>query len=479
MNSTVGRYKTSSWTFIPNTRLITVYNILDATDISALNVVAIQRTAIPAPIIGTASSGGSVTTGVHYYAVTMVTPYGESFLGIPSSSITVSGGNQTVPITGIPTGNVNVTSRNLYRTNAGAASTGTYYLITTISDNVTTTFTDTTADNTTTPSPYGVPTSTGAFGLQAPSLVNCQCLGYSSPLTTPTAGTATSGGSLGVGAYYYAVTFIIGGSETIPSPISNTITTTSGNKTIPLTNIPLGPYGTIARNIYRTNVGGSTLYLLNGTANTIADNTTTTLTDNYADSTTTLPPTTSTAYNIIYNSIEPVLNSTDIPYIKLDVIDNVRDENFGIYRTLNQAMSELPPPDPQVAPYTDTNIAASATYYEVPASGWRNFMAELICTVTTTNATLSVWATLDNTIAASASPVTGWVNITGALYGTNTPTSSTYATGTLTMTAGNTVQDIRNWAVDVNGKPAMYNRFCIVYTPGSTTNFIQINIIQF
>ena len=137
MNVVVGRYKTSAWTFIPNTKLITLYNIFDSTDLSALNVITIQRATIPPATIGTPTTGGSVTVGTHSYVITMITPYGESFQGVASSTITVSSGNQTVPLSNIPIGNLNVTARNIYRTNAGGTL---YYLIGTINDNVTTTF---------------------------------------------------------------------------------------------------------------------------------------------------------------------------------------------------------------------------------------------------------------------------------------------------------------------------------------------------
>lgn len=469
MNVTIGRYKQSAWTFFPGSRLITLFNILDPTDISAVNVMAVQRTAIPAPTVGAATSGGSVNVGTHNYLVTFVTALGESLAGAISAPITIVSGSQTVPLTNIPTGAGNsiypVTARNIYRTNAGGS---TYYLVGTLSDNVTTIFTDTTADNTTTAAP-AAPASTGAFGVAAPSLVNLLALGYSHPWSAPVAGTPTSGGSLGVGNYYYAVTNVIGGSETVPSPVSNTVTTTSSNKTVALSSIPLGPYGTTARNIYRTTVGGSALYLVG----TISDNSTTTYSDTLADTTATAAPTTSTAYDLIMSSTEPVLESTDVIYLKLDVTDNLRDEYLNVLKVADQVKSELPPTDPQVAAYTDTNLSA-ATYYEVPASGWRNYMAQLIVTATTNPTVIQIFATLDNTIAASATPVTGWVNVTNSLY------PGLASGGSLSVPAGTTFSDIRNWGVDVSGKPAMYNRFCIVYTPGNlTTNFWQMNVLQF
>lgn len=470
MNSTVGRYKTSSWTFIPGSRIVTIYNILDNSDLSSLNVMSIQRTAIPSPTFNTSLTGGSVNTGIHYYHVTMVNNLGESLLGAVSSPITVSSGNQKVSLN-VPLGNiaananVSVTQRNIYRTNAGVASSGTSYYIGSINDNVTNVFIDSTADNTTTPAPAS-PTTTAGFALAAPSLVNCQALGYAAPLTAPSVTGATAGGSLGVGNYYWAITFVIGSSETIPGPNSITILTTILNKTVTLRNVPIGPWGTTQRNIYRTNVGGTQLYL----QGSITGNSVTTFVDNTADSTTTAAPTVSTAYNIIYNSNEPVLNATDIPFIKLDVVDSVRDENFGALRTIPQILSELPPTDSQVAPYTDTNLASGTiTFYEIPAQSWRNFGFELICTATGSPSYFILYGTLDNTLTASVPPLSvGWCNITNQIFGVPQ----------LQINPG-TTQLIANLNIDGEGNQLMYNRFCLIYIVTNSTNFWQGNVIQF
>lgn len=80
-------------------------------------------------------------------------------------------------------------------------------------------------------------------------------------------------------AYYYAVT--IDDDAYVCGAVSNTVTTgaAGGNRKVTLTNIPLGPLGTTNRKIYRTVGGGSALKLLA----TLADNTTTTYTDDIAD----------------------------------------------------------------------------------------------------------------------------------------------------------------------------------------------------
>jgi hypothetical protein len=114
---------------------------------------------------------------------------------------------------------------------------------------------------------------------------------YGSQFAVPTsapAGSASSGGSLGNGTYKYVVTYITQGGET-PQSSSLTVNTSSSNKTVNLTSIPIASGATaansnnyvIGRSIYRTLVGGSVYYYLS----TITDNTTTTYTDSAADST--------------------------------------------------------------------------------------------------------------------------------------------------------------------------------------------------
>lgn len=66
------------------------------------------------------------------------------------------------------------------------------------------------------------------------------CLGLSKPANPLTAGGPFAGGSLAVDTYTYVVTFYNAlGHESVPSQASNAITTTSGNQTISLTNIPI------------------------------------------------------------------------------------------------------------------------------------------------------------------------------------------------------------------------------------------------
>lgn len=90
---------------------------------------------------------------------------------------------------------------------------------------------------------------------------------------------ATSQG-LGVGLYRYRITLVNGSGETTGGTTA-TITTTAGFQGVSLSGIPLGPGGTTQRKVYRTAVGGTA-----GTEKllaTIADNTTTVLTDTIPD----------------------------------------------------------------------------------------------------------------------------------------------------------------------------------------------------
>ena len=114
------------------------------------------------------------------------------------------------------------------------------------------------------------------------------------PAAAPTVGTGSSG--VLTGAYQYLVTFTTAAGETTAGPASAIVNPSS--QQVALTNIPLGYTGSgvTGRNIYRTLAGGTVYYLLHS----IADNTTTTYTDNTADGSlgSQQPPATSTAGSI-------------------------------------------------------------------------------------------------------------------------------------------------------------------------------------
>lgn len=99
-----------------------------------------------APSVALASAGaGNVDNGAHRYRLTFVTADGETDGGTISDAVTVADktANGKVTVSNIPLGGSQVTARKLYRT---AAAGSTYFLVATISDNTTTSYTDNIAD---------------------------------------------------------------------------------------------------------------------------------------------------------------------------------------------------------------------------------------------------------------------------------------------------------------------------------------------
>lgn len=121
---------------------------------------------------------------------------------------------------------------------------------------------------------------TGAMQDQEVTIKNVLTLiGIQAAPTSAAAAALAAGTTLGIGAYKYVYTWVSADSgETIAGP-STSITTTSGNQKVSLSGVTVGPTGTVARNIYRTVVGGSVYKLLT----TLSDNTTTTYSDATAD----------------------------------------------------------------------------------------------------------------------------------------------------------------------------------------------------
>lgn len=89
-------------------------------------------------------------------------------------------------------------------------------------------------------------------------------------------------GNVDNGVHRYRVTFVTADGETEGGTVSDPVTVADKavNGKVALSNIPRGGAAVTSRRIYRTAAGGSTYLLLA----TIADNTTTTYTDNTADS---------------------------------------------------------------------------------------------------------------------------------------------------------------------------------------------------
>lgn len=99
----------------------------------------------------------------------------------------------------------------------------------------------------------------------------------------PTVALAGAGaGNVDNGAHRYLVTFVTADGETQAGTVSSAVTVADKtvNGKVSVSGIPLGGSSVTARKIYRTAAGGSTYLLLA----TLSDNTTTTYTDNVADS---------------------------------------------------------------------------------------------------------------------------------------------------------------------------------------------------
>jgi hypothetical protein len=90
------------------------------------------------------TAGTNLGIGLYRYKVTFVTANGET-TGGTTASITTTASNQAVNLTNIAVGPSGTTARKIYRTTVGAAD-GTQLLLTTINDNSTTIYSDTTAD---------------------------------------------------------------------------------------------------------------------------------------------------------------------------------------------------------------------------------------------------------------------------------------------------------------------------------------------
>lgn len=164
---------------------------------------------------------------------------------------------------------------------------------------------------------------TGAADVGALSL----CAAQSTPAAPTATATAVTGNPSGV--YYYKVIVITGWQQSDGSyyvngfaPSADSAQITVSGKVISLTSIPTGSTGTIARAIYRTAAGGST-----GTekyCDIVWDNTTTTYTDNIADSAlgTGMPGSTTTpaAYGTGIPASVPIGNTTGTKISALSAI---------------------------------------------------------------------------------------------------------------------------------------------------------------
>lgn len=119
---------------------------LAASSVSVQGAFNINPLTAPPAIGGfTLSAGTNLGVGTYYYMVVYVTALGETSAGANLTVVTTTG-NTTVNLTGIPvSSDPRVTARKLYRTKLGGTADNHWFLAT-ISNNVTTTYTDSIAD---------------------------------------------------------------------------------------------------------------------------------------------------------------------------------------------------------------------------------------------------------------------------------------------------------------------------------------------
>jgi hypothetical protein len=167
-----------------------------------------------------------------------------------------AGAKKTIPLTNIPAGPAGTTARRIYRTPVGG---GVQKLLTTINNNSTSTYTDTTADSALGP---GSPGSNTALVLTAAHLT-----------AIPTGSTGVSARKLyrrsgGVGLRLVA-TIANNSASTYDDTTANAglgaappATNTAYLQQIPLSAIPIGGSVVTSRKLYRTKIGNSGLFLL-------------------------------------------------------------------------------------------------------------------------------------------------------------------------------------------------------------------------
>ncbi len=216
---------------------------------------------VSAPTTGltaTPTSGSSLGIGTYYYVVTYVTPAGETGYS-PLSSATTTSGQQAMSLTNIPiSSDPAVTARNIYRSDGPASrDPNKYYLVTTINDNTTTTYTDITPDGSLGVQAKGINTTGGE--LSVGGTVALQMSGYGN---TALGLQAFSSDTMGVGSFGTSDTAIGDmsleqnttgysntgvGSFTLQSNTTGSYNTASGGSA--LTNNTTGSYNTANGNL--------------------------------------------------------------------------------------------------------------------------------------------------------------------------------------------------------------------------------------
>jgi hypothetical protein len=196
-------------------------------------------------VVPTGGQASQIPAGAHTYVFTYLVN-GNETVASPGTAVTVTGGHY-VALTNITVGPSGTTARRLYRSDAG--TTTPLYYIGQINDNTTTVYND-----------YGLDVEL------APS--------------APTTALVASAGNIEAGTHVWAYSFVNAQGEGPVSAASNPALTTDATHGQVTVTIAAGPAGTIARNIYRSTAGTATPLLYVGT---VADNTSTTFTDNVSD----------------------------------------------------------------------------------------------------------------------------------------------------------------------------------------------------
>jgi hypothetical protein len=220
-----------------------------------------------------ASLPNSQTTGTARFTDTIAqSAIASAPAGSATNTATASTTTNKVPLTNVPIGPAGVTRRYLYRSNGAG-----YRLVTTITNNTATTYTDTTATASLGAAPPTVNTT-------AASQVPLQSVPIGGPDITARriyrtrAHTSDPWGLVGTLADNTSTTFL----DTVADAALGAappLTTTALANRVQLSTIPLGAGSVTARKVYRTAAGGGALKLLT----TLADNATTTYLDALAD----------------------------------------------------------------------------------------------------------------------------------------------------------------------------------------------------
>ena len=239
-------------------------------------------------IVGNADNGaGNLDNDIYSYKFTFVNSSGETTGSPVSNEVDVADNSLDgqVKVNFLPIGPSEIVSRKIYRTEGGGS---TYKLLTTISDNTTIDFIDNISDDdlgVTIPSENTAATGSattelGDQGIAVPGVLTPTLTGPGA-LKAVLAGDGA--GNVNTGTHSYRVIFVDDeGVHSVSGTTSNVITVANSgvDGQVDLTDIPLGPPGTVVREIFRTIAGDTGNYF---ELVEIGDNTTTSFTDNVDD----------------------------------------------------------------------------------------------------------------------------------------------------------------------------------------------------